>query len=183
MNRTAGCILEGVEDTGISLGEGGYATVFLGEWEDKKVAIKRLHPALMGLDCHHKPTKQFTRFIEEFSLLRRLFHPCIVQVYGLSKPSSRAGSYGIVMELLPMSLKERYSQEPALTTEEEIGILVSVSSAVEYLHSNDILHRDITSSNVMCTNTGVGADRVFAKLVDLSVARALDMDSADDISL
>ena len=53
------CVLEGVEETTTRLGGGGYGSVFLGKMRWSKVAIKRLHESLMGLDENHRPSKEF----------------------------------------------------------------------------------------------------------------------------
>ena len=167
-------LLDGVEETDRKLGGGGYASVFLGKWNGSQVAVKHLHPTLMGLDENSRPSEAFQRFMEEYPTLRTLTHPSIVQVYGMVKPSSPQGSYGVVMELLPTTLKKRYGQEPALRWSQEVSVLISISSGVEYLHSKGILHRDITTSNVMLTERGAGTEWLSAKIVDVGVARALD---------
>ena len=112
-------LLEGVEETGRRLGGGGFASVFLAKWRSCNVAIKRLHPAFMGLDSDNLPTKEFVDFMAEFRTLRKLAHPSIAQVFGLVKPSTPAESYGVVMEVLAMSLKERYAKMPPLTVGDE----------------------------------------------------------------
>ena len=169
-----GYLLDGVEETKNKLGGGGFASVFLGKWNGSQVAVKRLHPTLMGLDENSRPTRAFQRFMQEYPILCTLTHPSIVQVYGMVKPSSPQGSYGVVMELLPTTLKKRYGQEPALRWSQEVSVLISISSGVEYLHSKGILHRDITTSNVMLTERGAGTEWLSAKIVDVGVARALD---------
>ena len=183
MNFVAAHLLEDVDDTSSVLGGGYYAKVSRGRWKGCDVAIKRLHPMFMGLDRDNQPREEFRRFLEEFKMLKRLSHPHIVQVYGLVEPASRDGCHGVVMELFPFSLKERYSRNPELTVPEEVGILFCVASGVEYLHSSNILHRDVTTSNVMCTGTSPGSTIGLAKLVDLGVARAIASGSGDELSL
>ena len=187
MSTISEYLLEGIEETGRRLGGGGFASVFLAKWRSCNVAIKRLHPAFMGLDSKNLPTKEFVDFMAEFRTLRKLAHPSIAQVFGIVKPSTPAESYGVVMEVLAMSLKERYAKMPPLTVGDEISIVVCVSSAVEYLHDQGILHRDITTSNVMVTDTESSASargtRSFAKIVDLGVARILDDAKLQELSL
>ena len=173
------CILEGVEETEIRLGGGGFGSVFLAKWSGSNVAIKRLHESLMGLDRNNKPSKEFQRFIAEFPTLCKCAHPTIVQVFGMVPPSTHRGSHGVVMELLRVSLKERYAQQPCLSATQEIGILQNIASAANYLHSKNFLHRDITTSNVMLTNAGAESEGVLAKVVDLGIVRALG-DSTQD---
>ena len=183
MSKFSKYYLHEVEDTGVSLGEGGYATVTLGKWRGQDVAIKRLHKMLMGMDRGHKPSKAFRRFRDEFSMLIELSHPCIVKVHGLVQALTHDGCFGIVMELFPRSLKMRYEDEPPLTVEEEVGILVCVAKGIEYLHGKDILHRDVTANNVMCTDASAGSECILAKLIDLGVGRLFNPSSGDEESL
>ena len=166
-------LLEGVEETTTRLGGGGYGSVFLGKMRGSKVAIKRLHESLMGLDENNRPSKEFLRFIEEFPTLCKFAHPAIVQVFGMIPPSSPRSSHGVVMELLKTSLKARCTQQPFLTASQEIAILQNIASGIDYLHSKSYLHRDITTSNVMLTNAGAESDGVLAKIVDVGITRAL----------
>ena len=175
------CLLEGVVETTTRLGGGGFGSVFLARMRGSKVAVKRLHESLMGLDENNRPSQEFQRFIAEFPTLCKCAHPTIVQVFGMVPPSSPRGSHGVVMELLRKSLKERYKEQPFLTASQEIGILQNVASGIDYLHSKNYLHRDITTSNVMLTNVAAESEGVLAKLVDLGIARALG-DSAKDIA-
>ena len=93
------CILEGVEETEIMLGGGGFGSVFVAKWSGSNVAIKRMHESLMGLDRDNKPSKEFQRFIAEFPTLCKCAHPTIVQVFGMVPPSTHRGKHGLFMEL------------------------------------------------------------------------------------
>ena len=183
MSETQKYLLSGVEESIRALGGGGYGTVFLGKWKGSGVAIKRLHPVFMGLNQDNMPTKEFVKFMNEFHTLRGLAHPAVVQVYGLIEPTTRGGSHGVVMELLAVSLKERYSQVPSLVMTEHIGIFLNIASAVDYLHQKNILHRDVSTSNIMLTEAKAGTDGVLAKLVDIGVARVIEGDAADELTL
>ena len=167
-------VLTGVVETGERLGGGAYGSVFAGTLNGSRVAVKRLHQTFMGLDRHNKPSEEFQKFLKEFPMLCKFAHPAVVQVFGMAPPSNPQGSHGVVMELLRISLRERYSQQPYLSSKEEIGILENVASGIDYLHSKNFLHRDITTTNVMLTNAGVESHGVLAKIVDVGIARSLD---------
>ena len=167
-------VLTGVVETGERLGGGAYGSVFAGTLNGSRVAVKRLHQTFMGLDRHNKPSEEFQKFLKEFPMLCKFAHPAVVQVFGMAPPSNPQSSHGVVMELLRISLRERYSQQPYLSSKEEIGILENVASGIDYVHSKNFLHRDITTANVMLTNAGVESHGVLAKIVDVGIARALD---------
>ena len=138
--------------------------------------MKKLHPTVVGLNENGHPTKAFERFTKELPILQQLAHPSTVQVFGLIPPSSHEGSHGLVMEFLPVILKNRCEQEPQLTTRQEVSIMGSLASGLQYLHSKGILHRDLTSSNVMLVEKA-GCESVPVRAIDAGVARVLgDMD-------
>ena len=165
-------LLRGVETSDRSLGMGSFGCVFLGSWDGRKVAVKCLHPTMMGLDMNNKPSKAYIRFIDEFRILRTLSHPSLVQVYGMAPPRASRESHGLVMEYLPFTLKDRYSKSPPFDTKQEITIAVDVCSGVKYLHSRGILHRDITTSNIMLSEQTV-TSRLRAKITDFGLAHKL----------
>ena len=167
-------LLNGVQVTPRRLGAGGYGAVFLGKWHGRYVAVKLLHPTEMGSDENGRPTKGFLRFIKELPILQQLSHPSIVQVFGMARPPAHDASHGLVMELLPVTLRDRYQQEPQLTDDQEISIMTSLASGLQYLHHKEIIHRDLTTSNVMMVErAGCESMPVPAKIIDAGVARVL----------
>ena len=174
--------LSGVIQSQTNLGEGGYGTVFLGHWYGRKVAIKRFHPHKMGLEEKTgKQSRGFQSFITEYDTLHALSHPSIVQVFGWIRPNAERGSQGLVMEYLPMTLKERYGAEPPLDVRQHVHVMLSASSGLEYLHSNRVMHRDLTTKNIMMTaGAGSGPEDGQCKITDVGQARALGDASRDE---
>ena len=167
-------LLDEVEGTYIILGGGGYGSVFLGKWNGRHVAIKRLHPALMGVNKRDHPTEAFIRFTKELPTLQQLAHTSVVQVFGMVKPNSKGGSHGLVLECLPVTLKSCYEQDPQLTNSQEVSIMASVTSGLQYLHHKGILHRNLTTTNVMLVvEAGCESVPVRAIIIDAGVACVL----------
>ena len=89
------------------------------------------------------------RFRQECSFLESIRHPNIVQYLGMSTdPESRLPV--LLMELLDESLTKMLerSQQP-LAFHIQVDICHDIALAVAYLHSNDIIHRDLSSNNVL----------------------------------
>jgi serine/threonine protein kinase len=156
---------------------GGMAELFIatspGEHGfEKKVVIKRLLPHL-NLD----PTYN-AMFVDEAKLTARLVHPKIAQTFELAREGDMlfiAMEYveGIdVLALLRECAQQRRRIDPALAA----WICHEVLDALDYAHhladdngvSLNIVHRDISPSNVLLSSRG------DVKLVDFGIARAAD---------
>ena len=89
------------------------------------------------------------RFQQECGFLESIRHPNIVQYLGMTRdPESRLPV--LLMELLDESLTkmlERSQQSLAYCV--QVDICHDIALAVAYLHSNDIIHRDLSSNNVL----------------------------------
>ena len=90
-----------------------------------------------------------SRFQQECGFLESIRHPNIVQYLGMTRdPESRLPV--LLMELLDESLTkmlERSQQSLAYCV--QVDICHDIALAVTYLHSNDIIHRDLSSNNVL----------------------------------
>ena len=89
------------------------------------------------------------RFRQECVFLESIQHPNIVQYLGMTRdPESRLPV--LLMELLDVNLTKMLecSQQP-LAYYVQVDICHDIALAVAYLHSNDIIHRDLSSNNVL----------------------------------
>jgi tRNA A-37 threonylcarbamoyl transferase component Bud32 len=129
------------------IGRGGMADVYLGLHTTLNLprAVKILHGHLTD-----DPDLQ-RRFREEAKSVAALRHPNIVQVYDFDLID---GSPYIVMELLrglSMSayLKALHRLGHSLPLETVARLLDRVGSALDYAHSEGIIHRDVKPANVI----------------------------------
>ena len=111
------------------------------------------------------------RFTAECELLGRLHHPHIVQFLGI-RLESGSELPELVMEYLPTTLRHCLDTYGALPTKISCGAMLEVALGLCYLHefSPPIIHRDISSNNILLTTS------MTAKISDLGVAKILDMD-------
>ena len=119
------------------------------------VAVKRL------LDVRHA-----ARFEIEARLLASLSHPRVVKV--LDHSSDEQGLY-IVMDLVhgtDLGVILKRSGDPGLTLGDAIEYVRHGCEALAYVHSQQIVHRDVKPQNMILGEDGV-------VLVDFGVARAL----------
>ena len=130
------------------LGHGSYGAVYKAKCDQLPCAAKVLHATILD-PADPGAGKIMDRFQQECGFLERIRHPNIVQYLGMTRdPESRLPV--LLMELLDESLTkmlERSQQSLAYCV--QVDICHDIALAVAYLHSNDIIHRDLSSNNVL----------------------------------
>jgi serine/threonine protein kinase len=117
-------------------------------------------------------------FEAEAAHLLRLTHPNIVKVFGINRQDD--GLVFMVMEYLQgASLSERVRARDfhGLSWLEAEPIITSVGSALTYVHSQGIIHRDVKPSNIFITVQGE------IKLIDFGIAGLLTGSSPETEAL
>ena len=130
------------------LGHGSYGAVYKAKCDQLSCAAKLLHPTILD-PSDPGAGKIMERFRQECSFLGNIRHPNIVQYLGVTRdPESRLPV--LLMELLDESLTKmlEHSQH-SLAYYVQVDLCHDIASAVAYLHSNDIIHRDLSSNNVL----------------------------------
>ena len=130
------------------IGSGGMARVFLAEDKElgKYVAVK-----VLNLDST-SPTSNQQRFKEEMRLVQYIKSPYIVRFY--------EGKYDKNIKYLAMEyvqgkmLKEIIEIQGRLQPERAVDYAIQIAKGFAEIHAQNIVHRDLKTSNVMITNTG-----------------------------
>jgi eukaryotic-like serine/threonine-protein kinase len=143
------------------LGAGGMSTVELAEDTllGRQVALKRMHTP--------DDLRGHSRLRREAVIGASLTHPNLVSIFDIV--TSEDGDYVIVMEYVEgETLAQRLSGtgKPDLTT--TLQILTGVSSALDAIHAERIVHRDVKPGNIL-----LGVDG-SVKLADLGIAAVAD---------
>ena len=149
------------------LGSGGMADVYLAEDErlGRQVAVKVLKATLAADD------EFVERFRIEAQAAASLNHASIVGVY--DRGTADGVTY-IAMEYVPgETLKQRLRRDGALPPDEAVQIALAVLSALGAAHGRHIVHRDVTSYNVMLAGDGrvVVTDFGIARMGDSALTR------------
>lgn len=103
-----------------------------------------------------------TELRNEISILKKLDHPHIVRAI---ETFEHRNQIFIIMELC--SGGDLYSRDP-YSEEQAARIVSSILSAVAYMHSKKILHRDIKYENVLFVNNSPQAE---VKLIDFGLSK------------
>ena len=150
------------------LGVGSYGAVYRAVCDELPCAAKIMHPTLF--ETHDPGSRKITeRFGQECQFLSGVRHPHIVQYLGVSR-DPKSGLPVLLMELMDGSLTRflEQSQEP-LPFHIQVDICYDIVLALAYLHSNGIIHRDLSSNNVLLIGPGNRA-----KVTDFGMSRLAD---------
>ena len=143
------------------LGRGSTGTVYRAVQQavDRVVALKVLHPAL-------SKGRIARRLQREARTTARLSHPNLVAAIDMG---SINGLWWYAMEFVDgPSLAARLRKERQLSEREALRLFIPLCEALEHLHQNGVVHRDIKPGNILVDQTG------RARLVDLGLAFAED---------
>jgi len=107
-----------------------------------------------------------SRLLREAQAAGQLSHPNIVTVFDVG---SQGDVYYIAMEYLKGYTLERAVQKK-LTLNYKIfaKLMIQVCDALEYAHSNDLVHRDVKPANIMVL------DNFRVKVMDFGIARVMN---------
>ena len=131
-----------------SLGSGSYGGVCKAKCDGLLCAAKIMHPTLF--DLRDPGTASYLRkFQEECHLLSLARHPNVVQYLATyDDPDTRLPV--LLMELCDESLTAFLERSPGpLSYHVQLNICLDIALALVYLHSNGLIHRDLTGNNVL----------------------------------
>lgn len=137
------------------LGEGGMARVYraVDPGSGREVAVKVLKDEVA---CDETAAKRFRREAEAAARFR---HPALVAVQDV-------GPTFIVLDLVDgESLAALLARRGGLPAAEALRILGEVAGALDHVHAQGVVHRDVKPSNVLVARDG------GAKLTDFGIAR------------
>ena len=131
---------------------------------DRIAAIKIISISTPGM----KETQAYrARFIREARAAGRLSHPGIVTIYDVDRDPDSDTPY-IVMEYVPGKRLDTFVADlpsQRLALEMSLALAQQIAEALDYAHSQGIVHRDIKPGNVIVTAEG------RAKIADFGIAK------------
>ena len=155
------------------LGTGSYGAVCKAKCDELICAAKLLYPVLFEIQPQTpKPGKEhrqpFHRFELECRFLSRINHPNIVQYLGTYRdPDTNAPV--LLMELMDESLTRFLESSPgSIPYHIQVNLSNDIVQALAFLHSNGIIHRDLSSNNVLLLGNR-------AKVTDFGMSRFADV--------
>jgi len=139
------------------LGKGGSSNVYLAEYKRQLVAVKVLAP--------------HTFFADRINQIKQLSHQNLVQILEFIEVSQKRY---LVMELMDSDLlRERLNHKNKISPDEfwktkGKNIAIDILKGLEFLHSHQIIHKDIKSANIFIKHSG---EKFITKIGDLDNIR------------
>mmetsp|Transcript_33003 Transcript_33003/g.82965 ORF Transcript_33003/g.82965 Transcript_33003/m.82965 type:complete len:2143 (+) Transcript_33003:102-6530(+) len=157
------------------IGEGGFATVYKGRYNNEVVAIKQLkykkgeEMAIDGLMEETTELHAFAEFRREVWVMSGLRHSNIVLLSGFCLDPccivTEFIAHGNLFEYVHMNngdLAERFV----------LRVAADIAKGTGYLHSQGMIHRDLKSPNVLLVDLREDAE-VVAKVADFGLSQAI----------
>jgi len=155
------------------LGEGGKATVYKAYDTrlERDVAVKVIRTEKFTPEVLARALKRFER---EAKALARLTHANIVKVNDYGEYEGRPY---LVMPYLPGgNLKQLLKEHGRLPWQEAVKLLLPIARALDYAHSQNVIHRDVKPSNILITASG------DPMLTDFGVAKIIEEEITVDLT-
>ena len=143
------------------IGEGSYAHVFkyFDKFYLKTFALKRAKNELTS--------KELERFRREYEQMSGLSSPYVLEVFGYNEANKE-----YVMEFMDAPLDKYISKNNGkLSFQERLKLGLQSIRAFTYIHSKNILHRDISPKNILIKEYD---DVVVVKIADFGLVKVVD---------
>ncbi|CAD8141420.1 unnamed protein product [Paramecium octaurelia] len=152
------------------IGRGGFGRV----WKAENKKSKQLYAIKEMSKCKIVNKKSVSSVMNEKYLLCNLRHPFLVNMHASFQ--DRENLY-LVMDLMQGGdLRYHLCKQKRFTEKQTKFFIVCLLLALDYLHTNTILHRDVKPENLVFDRNG------YLRLTDLGIARIWKPDNENDTS-
>ncbi len=129
---------------------------------DRLVALKTV--SLRGEDLEEE--REFLqRFMNEAQAAGRLHHAGIVAVFDVGTDPETRDPYIVLEYVAGESLNKLLAREKKLPMEKALQFAEEIAVALDYAHTQGVVHRDIKPGNILITESG------HAKIADFGIAK------------
>ena len=170
------------------IGRGAFGTVFKGEYESKPCALKVL--LALGDEIQtslptsgQARTDSVERFRRECEHLESFKHPNVV-CHLATRRFPGSNHLVLALELMDCNLRQYFTSEPGkdpvkLSLIVQSSLCLDIASALEYIHSRGVVHRDLCSDNILLA---CGGEIPVAKVCDFGMSRIITKSGPQSVS-
>ena len=139
------------------IGEGGQAKVYMGEYDNKKVAVK----LMKNVD--------YKCFAHELVILALLDHENIPKFYGIIREQN---VLSLVFEFIEGNTLDQLKIDN-FTTQQKYNIIYQLTSCLEYIHTKNFIHRDLKPDRDLKPENIMLDNQFKIHLLDFSIAKVI----------
>ncbi len=165
------------------IGSGAFGSVFRGELNGQPCAIKLLHAVASEIRTQ-LPTASLTstdsaeRFHKECEFFESFQHPNIVR-HLATKKYPKTNHFVLALELMDCNLRQYFTLQPdkepiKLSLATQTSLCHDIASALEYIHSRGVVHRDLCGENILLS---CGGETPVAKVCDFGMSKITKNDT------
>ena len=166
-----------------SIGRGAFGTVFRGELDGGCCAVKILCPVADEIQLQLPiaslaSTDSTERFRKECEFLESFQHPNIVR-HLATKKHPRTNHLVLALELMDCNLRQYFTPQPdkepiKLSLAIQTSLCHDIASALKYIHSRGVVHRDLCGENILLS---CGGETPVAKVCDFGMSKITKNDT------
>mmetsp|Transcript_16553 Transcript_16553/g.39818 ORF Transcript_16553/g.39818 Transcript_16553/m.39818 type:complete len:695 (-) Transcript_16553:309-2393(-) len=149
------------------VGSGSFGTIFSASWNGKPVAVKKISK---DQNADKSMPQKMRELFLELHVMNRLKHPYVLKLLGVASFFPAAGTQelylGIVVELCDGTLQKLIRSNTPLSFDQKATIAQQVLMGMTYMHSQSVIHRDLTTENVLLVKGSV-------RIADFGCARKI----------
>ncbi|MFX3657681.1 MAG: protein kinase domain-containing protein [bacterium] len=123
------------------------------QWDGRPVIIKALKPGA-------RTPGNVARYQHEFRINQSLTSPCIGRALAMDEDEQR-----IIFEDIGGRALADFGQSDALTLDERIDVAMALANALQSIHDEGVIHRDLNPGNVVLSE-----DTLDLRLIDFGLA-------------
>ena len=142
---------------------GGFGEVYRAKWQSQDVAVK----VVLKASTKQEKEEAIVASRCEASLVRRLNHPNIIRIFGIT--SLKSNKLGIVMELANHGSLNSWVGKIKDKTK-LANIALGIVDGLDYMHSQRVIHRDIKPNNILMFGR---QDSMIPKIADFGVSKRI----------
>ncbi|ELP90695.1 serine-threonine protein kinase, putative [Entamoeba invadens IP1] len=154
------------------IGGGTFGIVYKAEWRKVDVAVKVMKSDLVDM------MDLLPNFVQEAEMMERIRCPYIVNFIGCVITQD---TLCLVTEFCQLGSLRKFMQTNPISDYLKVRFCQDVAKGMEYLHENDILHRDLKTDNILVYSKNPH-DPTTTKISDFGTSRSF-IESSSKIAL